>query len=234
MDSLSSRSMLLPSRYLAVTHHVSHSRRNVALSNGANQRQPTDQLGHVRKGFWALLALTIVAAFALPISVYYTTTTTSLVAHLCLWPTVPAVDTPTRLIILLAPGRDSADTQGPWAQASAQWDMLSMEMGQQRAAVSGADASYGIFVLPLSLQMVGSWRATVRLQTPGRPLWQQSIQFDARPQATRSSHAAIPSLQALLSYCQSRQHATVSSALAAGATLYACDARAWPERGGGV
>src|SRR5579862_5334599 len=164
-----------------------------------------EQFGRVRGVFWVLLVLAIMLALAAPVSVYYQEATSALAARACLWPSIPRAGAPARLVIMLPPGRDSADTRGPWAQASAQWDMVAMEMGQRHAAVSGASAQNGAFVLPLTLNMAGVWRAQVSLQTPGRPLWRTAIQFATAPGAAQVRHEAIPSTQQLISLCQARK-----------------------------
>ncbi len=169
-----------------------------AVQRAPETAQPP--LGRVRGVVWMALALAIVVAMAVPAGVYYQAATSALSAHVCLWPATPRANAPARLLIVVAPGRDSADAQTPLAQAQAEWDMLTMAMGAKRAATSGSANDAGAFVVPLAISMAGPWRAEVSLQAPGRPGWHGRIDFTALA-AGSSSAPAAPSFSQLLLAC---------------------------------
>ena len=172
----------------------------VGRAAGAEARQ----IGRVRGVVWGILALTIVLALAFPVGVYCRLATAALSAQVCVWPSTPRADAPARLLVILAPGRDSADAQTPQAQAQAQLAMLSMAMGAQWARAQGSPNDNGVFVAPLTLNMAGAWQAQVNLQTPGRPDWRGSLDFTALGPAQSDVATGVPPVSQLLLVCQAK------------------------------
>lgn len=174
---------------------------------GAHRREApseTAQFGRVRGVVWGALALAILVAMAIPAGLYVQEATSAPSAHACLWPATPRANAPARLVIVLAAGRDSADAQTPQAQAQAQWDMLTMRMGAERAIASGSDANGGAFIVPLALSMAGPWQAQVSLREPGRPSWSERIDFTALATGASAAAPAVPSSARLLLACQAK------------------------------
>lgn len=162
------------------------------------------QIGRVRGAVWGVLALTILLAMAFPVGVYCRLATAALTAHVCVWPSTPRADAPARLLVILAPGRDSADAQTPQAQAQAQVAMLSMTMDAQQALAQGSSNDNGVFVAPLTLSMAGAWRAQVNLQTPGRPNWRGWLDFTALGPGPSGATTVVPPISQLLLVCQAK------------------------------
>jgi len=126
----------------------------------------------------------MVVAMALPITTTLHQGTTTLQAQVSVWPAHPRADQRAHLIISLVQATDRAAAGGPWAQLVATWDMATMEMGIQRAAVQGREDDNGIFTVPLQLNMAGSWWIHATLQTPGRPAWHGAIEIMVAPDVT--------------------------------------------------
>ncbi len=171
---------------------------------GSSAGEASRQIGRVRGVVWGVLALTIVLALAFPVGVYCRLATAALTAQVCVWPSTPRADAPARLLVILAPGRDSADAQTPQAQAQAQVNMLSMAMGAQQALAQGSPNDNGVFVAPLSLGMAGAWQAQVNLQTPGRPNWRGWLDFTALGPGPSGAPTVVPPVSQLLLVCQAK------------------------------
>jgi hypothetical protein len=157
---------------------------------------PPRQSGQVRRVFWALLAVSLLLAVALPIGNLWREASSSLVARACVWPATPRLDAPAQVLVVLPNATDRAAVQGPWARVVAEWNMVTMRMGARRTAVAGPPATThdpGVFALPLRLDMAGLWLARVSLTTPGRPMWQTAVSFSVAPAATTAGHTAASS-----------------------------------------
>lgn len=141
---------------------------------------PFPHFGTTRKGFWLLLIVTLLIAFALPLLSLWHASSSALHARACIWPATPRANASAQLLVVLSDKADHAAVQGTWAQVSAEWDMTNMEMGPDQRTVHGpphALGNIGAFEVPLRLDMAGPWSVHVTLRTPGRPAWQAVLQF---------------------------------------------------------
>jgi hypothetical protein len=148
------------------------------------------RFAHVRRTFWALLGGAVLLALLAPGVILWHAASTRLQAQTCLWPPSPRAGEPERLFVVLYDTSDRAAMQGPWAQVVVTWDMVSMPMGTHPLAVPGQRGNAGVFSVPLRLDMGGQWWAHIVLQTPGRPVWEASLQFMVLPAGPSGSDAA--------------------------------------------
>ncbi|MGO8950187.1 MAG: hypothetical protein ACLQUY_21525 [Ktedonobacterales bacterium] len=146
-----------------------------------------------RKGVWLIFMGAIVVAMALPIATTLRQSSTTLEAQVSVWPAHPRAGQDARLVISLVQVTDRAAARGPWAQLVATWDMATMDMGTQRAAVQGAQDDNGIFTVPLHLDMAGPWWIHATLQTPGRPAWHGAVEIMVAPGATPTPSSIVRS-----------------------------------------
>lgn len=158
--------------------------------------------GPVRGAFWALLAVALLLALALPLASLYRAASSALDAHACVWPPIPHLGAPAQLLVVLPEAADRAAMRDPWARLEAEWDMVAMRMGARRATVSGpslADHAAGSFAVPLHLDMAGAWTARISLSIPGRPAWETTLGFTVLARQTptldaRASPAISPAV----------------------------------------
>jgi hypothetical protein len=133
------------------------------------------RFGGVRRSVWALLIAAVVLALLVPTVTIWRAAHATIAASAFVWPAAPTVGHPAELCVVVSDATDRAAVHGPWGQIVAAWDMPTMRMQQQRQAKPGDSASSGSYAIPLTLEMAGSWRVQVALQTPGRPEWQTSL-----------------------------------------------------------
>ena len=72
----------------------------------------------------------------------------------------------------------------------ASWNMPDMAMVTQQARLDGTQDATGTFVIPLHLDMAGTWSVHVMLQTPGRPTWYGTVNLVALPSTGTTSPLA--------------------------------------------
>lgn len=145
-----------------------------------NQKQMTSML-RVRQSIWGILLAAILVAIAIPATHLWHASSVALHAHVYLSPAAPRAGEPAQLIVVLADPTDRAAVHGPWAKAVARWDMWSMTMGAQQRAVPGIGTTSEELTIPICLDMPGDWWAQIVIQTPGRPEWRSSLQFNVQP-----------------------------------------------------
>lgn len=138
----------------------------------------------VRRGCWLVLAAALLLALALPAATLWHASTSALHVQTCVFPSAPQAGQPAWLVVVPTDTADRTTLEGPWATVVTRWDMVSMSMGTLRRTIAGSSATQGTFAVPLELSMAGIWRAQVALSTPGRPQWQQSVQFSVSPPTT--------------------------------------------------
>lgn len=149
----------------------------------AEQRTTKEQVPpmlRVRRSIWGILLAAVLVAVAIPVTNLWHASSVALHAHIYLSPAAPRAGEPAQIVVVLANPTDRAAVQGPWAKAVARWDMLSMTMGARQRAVPGTAATEEVFTIPLCLDMAGPWWAHIVIQTPGRPEWHSSLQFDVQ------------------------------------------------------
>jgi hypothetical protein len=135
----------------------------------------------VRRTYWIVLALTLVIALFAPVATFWLTASVSLQVQACVFPATPWVGQSAWLLLAPTNPTDRTALAGPWARASAQWDMVAMRMGPLEQTITGSKTSDGTFAIPLDLTMAGDWQAHVALSTPGRPSWEQTLHFTVGP-----------------------------------------------------
>jgi hypothetical protein len=146
----------------------------------------------VRKTVWLIFCAAALLALALPTATLLHQRWLSLQATATVWPARPQVGAVTHLIVSLANTSDQASVEGPWAEVVARWNMPAMAMVTRQARLQGAQDAQGTFVIPLQLDMAGTWSVHVMLLTPGRPTWYGTVNLVASP----STGAASPSAAA--------------------------------------
>ncbi len=158
------------------------------------QRERQEQMPpvlRVRRSIVGILLVAVLIAVAIPVTNLWHASSVALHAHLYLSPAAPRAGEPAQLVVVLPNPTDRAAVQGPWAKAVARWDMSTMQMGARQRAVPGAAATAEVFTIPLCLDMAGPWWAQIVIQTPGRPEWHASLQFDVQAphRPTPAAHA---------------------------------------------
>lgn len=134
----------------------------------------------VRRSIWGILLAAMLVTVAIPATNLWHASSVALHARIYLSPAAPHAGEPAQIVVVLANPTDRAAVQGPWAKAVARWNMLSMTMGARQRTVPGAAATAEVFTIPLCLDMAGSWWAQIVIETPARPEWHSSLQFDVQ------------------------------------------------------
>ncbi|WIG60429.1 MAG: hypothetical protein OJF49_003177 [Ktedonobacterales bacterium] len=148
-------------------------------------------LPRVRRTVWGVLALAVLLALALPVATVWHAASRPLQVHAYLWPSTPHAGQTPQVIIVLTDDADRTATDGPWAEVAAIWDMATMTMGTRSATLPGNAHQAGAFALPLHVDMAGHWWVRVSVSTPGRPMWQTSLQFTVLPALSATSAATL-------------------------------------------
>jgi hypothetical protein len=147
-----------------------------------NQMHPLGQpLGQVRRAFWALLIGALLLAMTPPAITLWHAASSALAVRACVWPAAPQARSTARVLVDVLDPADRMALQGPWAQITVEWDMETMSMGREHAAVPGQAGGQGEFAVPLALAMAGPWWVHVSVSTPGRPKWQALMRFRVMP-----------------------------------------------------
>jgi hypothetical protein len=170
----------------------------------ATQEQMPPML-HVRRSVWGILLAAVLVAVAIPATNLWHASSAALHAHVYLSPAAPRAGEPAQIVVVLPNPTDRAAVQGPWAKAVAQWDMLTMTMGARQRAVPGAAATAEVFTIPLCLDMAGPWWAHIVIQTPSRPEWHSSLQFDVQAPHLSTLAARDPTTTAVTSQAISQR-----------------------------
>ncbi|MFI5272251.1 MAG: hypothetical protein ACHQ4H_04360 [Ktedonobacterales bacterium] len=145
----------------------------------------------VRRVYWLVLAGALLLALLLPAATLWHAATSTLQARACVVPAMPRAGQAAWIVVAPTNATDRTAVDGPWAQVITRWDMVTMQMGPLHQRIPGSRANDGAFAIPLQLNMAGQWWAQIALSTPGRPSWQQTVEFSVLPMAT-GGHALAP------------------------------------------
>jgi hypothetical protein len=143
----------------------------------AQDQRPLSGLKEVRWSIRLLFAFSFLAAMLMPLLTLWHAAHSPIRANVCVSPTDPQTPTTAQVLVTLPNAADRSAVSGPWATLQAVWDMTTMSMGNPPLVVNGTDKHTGTFIVPLRVNMPGSWWVTLTLHTPGRPLWQKHFLF---------------------------------------------------------
>ena len=141
------------------------------------------RLGMPRRAFWGLLIGALVVALALPLLTLWRASAEGLAARACIWPTLPRAGTAAQILVVM-PASAAKSVQDGAPTMQVETTMPGMAMPAEWVSENAAPQELrgeATFTAPINVSMPGTWEARVTMRAMGRPVWHDTITFDAQP-----------------------------------------------------